>query len=197
MSSLIRKEDKKLNEILQTLRELHRMMKYFLGTYSRYVGRAAEQLTFLCINRIHKIGGLWIDNTYIPPIEILMRNVRDENFEIDLLGRDPEGNYWIIETTTYPIFDESIVNRIYRRVQRWYNKNKYKPSFILFAYGGIEHGLYDVLSNRLKKICEKVIILNKIQSRKLVEATQGRKMTQTSDKIHSKKIGNQTYNHQQ
>ena len=140
MSSLTRKKDEKLNEILRTLRELHKMMRYFLGTYSRYVGKAAERLTLLSIQRIYEIGGLRIDNLYIPPIKIIAENIQGENYEIDLLGQDDEGNFWLIETTTYPIFDESIINRIYRRIQKWCNENEYKPSFILFAYGGIEHG---------------------------------------------------------
>jgi len=166
---------KQLNSIFRMLRDLRNMMKYFLGTYSNYVGKAAEQLTASIIAKINEMGGINLGGVHVGPIEILSRNLKGENYEIDLIGVDDEKNIWIVETTTYPIFDLTIANKIYRRIKRWYNKNKQSPCFILFAYGGIEKGIYAVLENELKKICKKVILLDKIQARSLLEILDSNK----------------------
>ncbi|MEX0568203.1 MAG: hypothetical protein Q6363_003465 [Candidatus Njordarchaeota archaeon] len=160
--------NKKLDDISRTLKSLQRMLRYFLGTYSRYVGKAAEQLTASIIEKIKDLGGVKIDGDTIEPINIVSKNLRAKDYEIDLLGADKNNNIWIIETTTYPIFDEKIADKIYNRIKRWYDRNKQKPCFILFAYGGIDKGLYDMLKRKLNNICNKVIILDKIRSRKLL-----------------------------
>jgi len=163
--------DKRLDDIYKMLKSLRKMMQYFLGTYSHYVGKAAEQLTAGIINRIWEMGGCSVGDKYVRPIRLVSRNVRGSNYEIDLIGMDEDGNVWIIETTTYPIFDMSLVDKICRRINRWIEANKKKPSFMLFAYGGIERGLSKILYDRLKSVCSEVIILDKIESRKLIGLT--------------------------
>ncbi len=158
----------KLNSIMRVLMDLRKMLQYYLGTYSRYIGKAAEQLTASVISKIGQRGGIEIDGIFIRPIKILSRNVKSDNYEIDLIGVDEENNIWIVETTTYPIFDEGLAHKIYRRINRWYSKNGQKPCFILFAYGGIERGISLRLEKDLKEICKQVIILDKIQSRALL-----------------------------
>lgn len=159
---------KRLDEISKMLKSLQRMLRYFLGTYSRYVGKAAERLTASVIEKIRELGGVDINGERIEPISIVSKNLKAKDYEIDLMGVDRNNNVWIIETTTYPIFDEKIADKIYNRVRKWYNRNKQKPCFILFAYGGIDKGIYDILRKKLHDICIKVIILDKIISRKLL-----------------------------
>jgi len=160
--------EKKLNTIFSSLRRIQKMLEYFLGVRSKYIGLAAEKLTEMAIEKIYSNGGLSIGNKFLPPIKILDRNIRGKGYEIDLLGIDNDGCKWIIETTTYPIFSAKNAEKFCRRVERWSQENGEKPCFLLVAYEGIEHSLYYTLEKKLSKLCRRVILLNKQEAEQLL-----------------------------
>ncbi len=165
--------ERKINAIFSSLRRIQKMLEYFLGTRSKYIGIAAEKLTETAIRDIYRRGGLKIGNKFLPPIKILDKNIKGKGYEIDLLGEDSEGCKWIIETTTYPIFSMRNAEKFCRRVERWIDENNETPCFLLVAYEGIEHSLYYLLEKHLSKLCKKVIILDKLESEQLLRSCVG------------------------
>lgn len=161
--------EKKLNAIFSTLRKIEKMLEYFLGVRSKYVGIAAEKITEAALNELSKGGGLQLGDEIIPPIKIIGRNIKGKNYEIDILGEDASSRKWIIEVTTYPIFTISHAEKFYRRVEKWLADNDERPCFLLIAYEGIDHGLYYFLKDRLSKFCEEVIILDKLRSEEFLQ----------------------------
>lgn len=166
------REEQAIDKILRVLYRIERKIEYFLGTYSRYIGQAAEVLTQRIIEKTRE-DGLQVDDIFIPPLEIIDTNLRERDYEIDILAKDPDGNYWIIESTTYPILNPRQIEKFVNRVSRWIRDNKIQPFFILFAYGGIDHGLYLVLSNKLEKITKGFFILDKLTSEKFLAKIRG------------------------